>query len=526
MKCGLREVPSCRGALAGCVALLLAAVASAAEPRGIAGDAQQIELGRRLFHEGRNAQGEPVRALLGASVVPLAGPAVACGNCHGADGRGRPEGGVVPPDITWDELTKPYGHQHPSGRRHGPFDQRSFARAVTEGVDPDGGRIDAAMPRYALSASETAALWAYLKTLAHERDPGVLDATIRLGTVLPDSGPAAEIGRAIRAMLRAYVNDLNERGGVHARRVELVVASDLDQAARRFGETPVFALVSPYAVGAETSLLQFAAERRLALIGPFTLATTPDASLQTFFLLAGEADLARVLLAYATANPGGRSQRWAALLPDPDGATAHAVRSECQRRGCGSLEVLPAGAALDPGAVARLMHLGVQSVLFAGSEREFAALTASADRLGWHPAIYTPVAGLARAMAAAPPAFAGRLFGAYPMRADAQHGGAAARSFEKLRRDRGLGDRHAAAQRFAYAAMAIVEEALRQAGRDVSRERFARAVEGLHRFDAGPLPPISYGPARRVGALGGYVVAIGPQGEFRPVSDWIAIDAR
>lgn len=516
-----------RRAPAACAALLLVAgAADAVEPPRPPGDAQQLELGRRLFHEGRNAQGEPVRALLGVSAAPLAGQAVACGNCHGADGRGRPESGVLPPDITWDELSKPYGHRHPSGRRHGPFDERSFARALTEGIDPSGGRIDAAMPRYALSASEIAALTIYLKALARERDPGVSDAELRLGTVLPDDGPAGEVGRAIRAMLRAYIGDLNERGGVHGRRLELVVAGDLEQAAQRFREKPVFALVSPYAVSAEARLLQFAAERGLGSIGPFTLAATPDASLQTFFLLPGEADLARVLLEYAARHAALRSQRWAAFVSDPDGPTADALRSACRRHACAGLEVLSARAALDPGAVARLMHLGVQGVLFAGGEREFVALVAAADRIGWHPSIYTPVAGLARAMTAAPPAFSGRLFGAYPMRADAPQTSAAARSFEKLRRDRGLGDQHAAAQRFAYAAMAIVEEALRQAGRDVSRERFARAVESLHRFDAGPLPPISYGPGRRVGALGGYVVAIEPQGGFKSVSDWIAVEQR
>lgn len=504
------------------IAMIAAALAASAS----AADDSAVELGRRIYHEGRTLRGEPVRALLGAASSPMSGSAVACGNCHGADGRGRPEGAVLPPDITWDELTKPYGHQHASGRRHGPFDERSFARAVTEGVDPNGGRIDAAMPRYALSVSEVAALASYLKTLARERDPGVSDATLRLGTVLPDGGAAGEIGRAIRAMLRAYIGDLNERGGVHGRRLELVVAADLEQAAERFAANPVFALVSPYAVGSEARLMQFADERRLGVIGPFTLAAAPDASLQTFFLLAGEAELARVLLEFAARNAALRSQRWAAFVADPDGPTARALRDECGRHQCAGIEALPASAALDPGAVARLMHLGVRGVLFAGGEREFAALTAAADRMGWHPLIYTPNAGLARAMTATPPAFAGRLFGAYPMRADAPQTSAAARSFEKLRRERGLGDQHAAAQRFAYAAMAIVEEGLRQAGRDVSRERFARAVEGLHRFDAGPLPPISYGPGRRVGALGGYVVAIEPQGGFKPVSDWIAIEQR
>lgn len=520
-----RQRRACRGLAASAAWVLIAGVTGATEPRRPLGDVQPLDLGRRLFHEGLDARGEPVRALLSAA-VPLTGPAVACANCHGADGRGRPEGGVLPPDVTWDELTKPYGHQHPSGRRHGPFDERTFARALTEGLDPAGNRMDAAMPRYSLSASEIAALVTYLKGLARDRDPGVSDATLRLGTVLPDSGTAGEIGRAIRAMLRAYVGDLNERGGVHGRRLELVVAGDLDQAAKRFDESPVFALVSPYAVGSEARLMKFADERRLGLIGPFTLAAKADASLHTFFLLSGEAELARVLLQFAARNGALRSQRWAAFVPDPDGPTAQALREACQRHQCAGAEVLPASSALDPGVVARLMHLGIQGVLFAGGEREFAALTAAADRIGWHPSVYTPIAALARAMTAAPQAFAGRLFGAYPMRADAPQASAAGLGFQKLRRERGLGDQHAAAQRFAYAAMAIVEEGLRQAGRDVSRERFARAIESLHRFEAGPLPPISYGPGRRIGALGGYVVAIEPGGGFKPVSDWIAIEQR
>jgi hypothetical protein len=102
--------------------------------------------GRRLYLEGVRPSGEPLRALVGFGQTPLSGQAVACGNCHGADGQGRPEGGVLPLAIGWEELTKPYGHAHAS-RRHGAFDERSFARAVNEGLDPAGNRLDWPMPK-------------------------------------------------------------------------------------------------------------------------------------------------------------------------------------------------------------------------------------------------------------------------------------------------------------------------------------------------------------------------------------------
>jgi hypothetical protein len=97
---------------------------------------------------------------------------VACGNCHGADGQGRPEGGVLPLAIGWEELTKPYGHAHAS-RRHGAFDERSFARAVNEGLDPAGNRLD------------------------------VGEAALRIGTILPDRGRLAPAAGAMRAALAA-----------------------------------------------------------------------------------------------------------------------------------------------------------------------------------------------------------------------------------------------------------------------------------------------------------------------------------
>lgn len=506
-------------------ALLLAMAAAAPIGRASAAEPDPVALGRRIFVEGHNERGEPIRALVGTPPSALAGAAVACGNCHGADGRGRPEGGVVPPDITWPELTKPYGHVRNGGRAHGPFDERSFARAVTEGLDPAGQRIDGSMPRFSLSASEMAALSAYLKHLPSQRDPGIADASLRLGTILPDSGPGAETAAAMRALLRAAIGDLNERGGIHGRRLELVIAKDAASAAQRFRTEPVFALVAPYAIGSEQALARLSTEQRLGVVAPLTLAAAADSPLQMFYLYPGVADLARVLFDYAARGADTKTQRMAVFVDDGDDTVAPALRAQCQRQQCGGLDVLPVRAAAEPGAVARLAHAGVQSVFFAGGgDRELAALLRSADTLGWRPAVYAPGSSAARAMYAAPASFEGRLFVALPTRGDLQSATPAALAFERLRASRGLGSAHAAAQGFAYAAMAIVVEGLRQAGRDLSRERFARALEALHRFDAGPTPPVSYGPGRRVGAFGGYVVAVEPGQGFRPVSGWIGLD--
>ena len=69
-----------------------------------------------------------------ASVLP-------CRSCNGVDGRGKPEGGVTPSDLTWAALTKPYGVDHPSGRRHPPYTEALLKRAITMGLDSAGNEL-------------------------------------------------------------------------------------------------------------------------------------------------------------------------------------------------------------------------------------------------------------------------------------------------------------------------------------------------------------------------------------------------
>jgi hypothetical protein len=73
----------------------------------------------------------------------------------------------------------------------------------------------------------------------------------------------------------------------------------------------------------------------------------------------------------------------------------------------------------------------------------------------------------------------------------------------------------------AYAAALATIDVLERAGRDLDRSRFVASFETLNAFDTGMVPPLTYNADRRIGALGGYVVAIDlvrrdfrPQGEF------------
>ena len=86
-----------------------------------------------------------------------------------------------------------------------------------------------------------------------------------------------------------------------------------------------------------------------------------------------------------------------------------------------------------------------------------------------------------------------------------------------------LTPRHNASQFAALAAAKIFVEGLKRAGADVSREQLITALESLYDFDTGLTPRIIFGPNRRIGAAGAYMVTINPETkEFVGVGSWVA----
>jgi ABC-type branched-subunit amino acid transport system substrate-binding protein len=85
--------------------------------------------------------------------------------------------------------------------------------------------------------------------------------------------------------------------------------------------------------------------------------------------------------------------------------------------------------------------------------------------------------------------------------------------------------RHAAAQLSALAAAKLLAEGLERGGKDLSREKLITALEGLYDYETGLTPRITFGPNRRVGASGAYVVTIdAARKEFALMGGWVKAD--
>jgi ABC-type branched-subunit amino acid transport system substrate-binding protein len=103
--------------------------------------------------------------------------------------------------------------------------------------------------------------------------------------MLPAAGPTAPIGRAMLAVMAAYFDDINARGGIYSRRLELVTSfydaagqAALEKASRLMDDEDVFALVGAVIAGTDRQIAGLAEHKKVPLIGPFSFfSADPDA---------------------------------------------------------------------------------------------------------------------------------------------------------------------------------------------------------------------------------------------------------
>ena len=498
---------------------------------GARGLTSQERRGRAIYLRGESPSGKEIEAVVGEVDVPAS--TMTCSGCHGARGEGKTEGGVTAGNLTWANLTKPYGHTHPTGRKHGPFDEASFVRAVTEGTDPSKNVMLAAMPRYRLSAEDAADLVAYLKRIEEDHDPGLTDAAVRVGTLLPTGGPLAGTGAAMRDVLTAFFNELNAGGGVFGRRVELQSAETGASAAataasvrRLVEEGQVFAFVGGMSAGADTEIAALAQELEVPFVGPATLMpqTGPGARRYVFYLMPGLGEQARSLVNFNAKRQPKAQPKVAIVYTDTEvcGVAAAAVEEQCGKAGCGSVKKISYGRAkLDAPALVRDLK-GADAVFFFGAGGEETTFIKEADAAGWHPDIFLLGALTGRELVSSVPAgFKDKVFLTFPtVPADVTEAGAG--ELRSLASKYKFEVRHPAAQFSALAAAKVLAEGLKRGGREISRERLVTALEGLYAFETGLTPRLTFGPNRRVGAAGAYIVRIDPERkEFVPASGWV-----
>ncbi len=474
----------------------------------------QEQRGRQIYLQGASPSNSEITALLGKERLEVPASIMPCVNCHGHDGRGRPEGGVTPSNITWTALTKPYGVTHRSGRQHPPYTMRHLKRAITMG--------------------DLADLVAYITQLGISLDPGLSETAIRIGAILPPAETFAGMRQALQAILLAYADRINQNGGIYNRQLEFhfvdapAAPAAWESTVRSFVEqTPVFALTSSFVAGAEAQMSALLKAQGVSLVGGFTLYPKVDFPLNpyVFYVYSGMAAQTRALVAFAAGKHAVSNPPAAVVYPDNpmERDIAEAIVSQCQQARWSAVQLFgqPQGQFDAESLVRQLRQRQTEILFFLGPRAATNAFLREAVKQVWHPKVFLPSTIASRESFQAPESFNGHLVVAFPT-LPRDHTPRGIQVYRQLEKIRTLPRTHLASQLTTLASVTLLVEGLKLTGREVSREKLVQTLEGLYEFRTGLTPEITYGPNRRIGARGAYMTTIDLEAKrFVPLSGWI-----
>lgn len=332
--------------------------------------------------------------------------------------------------------------------------------------------------------------------------PGVTTDTIRLGTFCDLSGPNAAIGMAALRGYSAHYDHINHWGGVHGRKVELLVEDDgFDPARTKLAveklvtQAEVFAIVSPLGTITNLAVLDYLLEKQVPVVSPHSGLSIWSAPLKrTYFALQPSYQVEGRLLAQYVLDEL-QPQRIAIFAVDDqfgqEGTTAFV--EELARGGMDPLVTVThsAGEATPEKWVAELAAHEPDLVLIYTYVKPATDLLLAA-----HAADFRPD-WLGSYVLSGPDLFQfGSTAATHGLRAASYPAGPryhrGERLFLKAMAHKYGDETPGTHSRIGWAAAQLVMEGLHRAGPELTREGFINALEGIENWTGGLLPPISY----------------------------------
>jgi ABC-type branched-subunit amino acid transport system substrate-binding protein len=342
--------------------------------------------------------------------------------------------------------------------------------------------------------------------------PGVSATQIVIGNISPAQDADDDTGSTVRAVLSGYFDDVNQRGGIYGRQISLRFADSAgnDPAtaknARRLAAAPVFAMVAPFAPGAEKNLAALAHTSRLPVVGLMALSVPAEPlNREVFYLLPGFEQLEQELVRFAAVEGTRTTDKTAVVVADAklETSVSPAMQVVWKELGEGKAREFSFSAANGPQLIHALQSQGIDTVFFVGDGEQASQWIQAADHAGWSPKTFVLGALMDGNILSAPARFQGKIFAAYP---ELQPEMGAVDEFEDFLQRHQLSHDHRLIQISAYCSAKILVDALARAGKNPTREKLILNLEQMRNFKTGLLPSITFGPNRRIGSFKAEIV--------------------
>jgi ABC-type branched-subunit amino acid transport system substrate-binding protein len=365
--------------------------------------------------------------------------------------------------------------------------------------------------------------------------PGVTADTVVVGCSLPLTGHASYLGKQTLYGAQAYINAVNEAGGVAGRSIKLITLDDGYDPPRCVANTQqlivedrVFCLFSYVGTPTTAKIIPLLEEARIPLVGSFTGADALRFPFRRYIVnirasyyqetaaavghIVGDLGLDRVGVFYQYDAYGFDGLKGTEMALKDRGLTPVARGSYIR----GTMDVEE--------GVGRILESKPQAIVMIGTYGPCAKAIKLARARGYRGLFYAvsfvgadeiarilgpgDTTPLLMSQVVPPPDLpeaAALLTGVM------DYARLLARSFpEEQPNVVGL-------EGFINARVLV--EGLRRCGRELSRERFLDAIESIHDFSVGIASPVSYGRDRRQG-LDRVYFTLFDRGRFRMVTDW------
>jgi branched-chain amino acid transport system substrate-binding protein len=360
---------------------------------------------------------------------------------------------------------------------------------------------------------------------ATAQDPGVSPGEIKIGMWTPLTGPLALLGTSARDGVSVWVREVNEKGGIHGRKLTLVAYDDAAspqeaQAAvrRLISQDRVFMLISGSASGSTLPVREFITREKV----PFVSSISSNVNLMNpfsryiFRIYANEIVLAGAITDWIVEKEGVKRP---AIIYNSNDYGVGGFRVFEQRLNS-KFNIKPVAAErYNPGDQdfsAQLLRIKAQNpdgLLVFAFAAEAGIIVRQARELGVQTKLFGGAATATNLFQrGAGPAAEGFVADyAVPALPDSDHPAAVA--YRNKLRDwvypGGFPPGRPSEYDFAaYAAGKVTEDALRRIGANPTREAFVDALETLRNFETGVAFPISYSKDNHEGTEQALVIRV------------------
>ena len=375
---------------------------------------------------------------------------------------------------------------------------------------------------------------AFIWTGCEKPSPGVSDSEIVIGNIQDLSGPMKELGMVVPHGSNLYFNYINEKGGVHGRKIKMLIEDhqynpqkSVAAAKKLIDQSQVFCLYNVIGTSPVEAIRPILDEYQIPLIAPATQSgsmsdRTRKAWKMIFHTDTGYDTQARILVEYALGeNPDAKI---GVIYQDDDygenvlkgiGEAEKKHGIEIQREG------FQRGATDFAGQVMNLLKGGCTHVIIGGVVKEpiivmktAAAMNFAPQFLGISPTMDHRVA------IAAGPAGEGFIAANFAQLWNSDVEGAVL--YRELFAKSGSPEQLMGMYNFyGFITAMVMVEGLERAGKNLTRKNLIRGMENIKNWNGmGVFPSISYGPRDRAGSES-VVLVQAKEGKQKLISEWM-----